>query len=63
MNAPIARPMLMPANKAKNIFPVAFSTSNANKGDTTKIDETEISKLPEIITIVINEAAIKIVDC
>ena len=28
-----------------------------------KYAEIEISKLPDIITIVINEAAIKIVDC
>ena len=63
LKAPIHNPTLIPANTPKNKFPVAFSTNSVNKGETTKIAETEISKLPEIITIVINEAAIKIVDC
>ena len=40
-----------------------FKDYKANRGETTKIDETEISKLPEIMTIVINDAAIRIVDC
>ena len=60
---PFARPIPIPAISAKKIFPVAFSTSKANRGETTKIEETEISKLPDMMTIVIKEAAMRIVDC
>ena len=49
LKAPIHNPTLIPANTPKNRFPVAFSTNSVNKGETTKIAETEISKLPEII--------------
>ena len=63
LKEPSIIPKPTPPRTLKRMFPVAFSILSANNGATTKIAEMEISKLPDIITIVINEAAIKIVDC